>query len=90
MPNIPLIQLNRSAGLPQIRRTKRTFGGGDSLTSPSIKRRLERRKNKERRQQQVRVILNRRNQDRRRKKIPAHASSANLSVTIGEHINITA
>ena len=95
MSNIPLIQQNRIAGSPGLRRANKVFSSEQSgEAAPKVQRRLERRKNQNRRKKQVSVRFDRRLQgNHRRYHLSMQQSAADntvLSDNVGRHINTTA
>jgi len=84
MPNIPLIQHNRSDGLVHRRRTNQTFESEDATAKKQgVNQRYDRRKHKDRRKKQIKVLLDRRQRGLHRRKNAA-ATSDNASVGYNE------
>ncbi|MCW8933782.1 MAG: hypothetical protein OQK98_03570 [Gammaproteobacteria bacterium] len=95
MSNIPLIQQNRIAASPRLRRANKvTSSEQPGEAAPKVQRRLERRKNQNRRKKQVSVRFDRRLQGNHRRNHlsirQSAADNADLSDNVGRHINITA
>ncbi|MCW9048264.1 MAG: hypothetical protein OQK46_09325 [Gammaproteobacteria bacterium] len=95
MSNIPLIQQNRIAASPQLRRANKVISSEQSgEAQPKVQRRLERRKNQNRRKKQVNIRFDRRLRgNHRRNHLSIQQSAADndvLSDNVGRHINTTA